>query len=293
MKAMAKTLATFGYIVFLEIFSQARGLFLRMGNRERSRPELEEWAKRMRADGFVILEDYFGPEEVAQIVSVAEGHMQEEMGDYDHANRISYFRVPLPDQSDDGGVFRLFGAHALHPAILRFRQDAKLIAIIEKAFHTRLRCAATLIQENLPIGAETRGFHLDMYAPREFKAFLFLTDVTEDHHGPYAVLRGSHRWRWRRLANYLARGLRGQHPVTSVENLTPAELGTLEKFRVRRGSVVLSIQQAIHRGWPLEVGKRQVVVNYYYEKLRSREPDFEEGRRLGYRYKEGAAPGHG
>jgi hypothetical protein len=132
-----------------------------------------------------------------------------------------------------------------------------------------------------------------MYAPREFKAFLFLTDVTEDRQGPYALLRGSHRWRWRRLGNFLRRGLRDRHPVTSIEDLSAGELAALEKVHVRRGSVVLSIQQAIHRGWPLAAGKRLAVVNYYYEKLRPREPDFEEGRHLGYRYKAVRAPGHG
>lgn len=287
--AQAKTLATFAYILALDSYTGARGLALR-ARRGASPPEVEDLAGRLRRDGFVIIEDYLRPEEVGQVAAAVGEYLGEDYGDYDHVNKVSYFRRPLPDQVDDGGVFRLFGAHALHPLARRFREDPRLIEIIERAFHTRLRCAATLVQENLPVGTETRDFHLDMYAPREFKAFLFLTDVTEDQHGPYAVLRGSHRWRWRRLANYLARGLRELHPVTSVEDLTPAELGTLVKFRVRRGSVVLSIQQAIHRGWPLRVGKRQAVVNYYYEKLRSREPDFDEGRRLGYRH-QGASHG--
>lgn len=288
-KRTLKVLATFGYILALAFYSAARGLFYRVKRRAGLPVHFDEAVRRLRQDGFAILEEYYSPAQVEHIAQVVEAQMREEMGDYDHINRISYYRGPLSDQPWDGGVYRLFGVHTLDPALLQFRRDPVLKGIIEAAFHTSVSCQITMVQENLPQGAETRGFHLDMYAPLEFKAFLFLTDVTEDSHGPYTILRGSHRWHVKRLLNYLVRGLRGKDPVSTVDNLSAEELAAQVKFKVRKGSVVLSIQQAIHRGWPHTERKRLAVVNYYYEKIRPGVPDFEEHNRLGYRYSTGPA----
>jgi len=284
LKRTLKVLATFGYILVLALYSAVRGVCYRMTRRTRLPADLDQAVRRLREDGFAILEDYCPPAQVERIARVVEAHMREEMGDYDHTNKVSYYRCPLSEQVWDGGVYRLFGVHALDPAILQFRRDPVLKGIIEQAFHTVVTCQVTMAQENLPQGAETRGFHLDMYAPLEFKAFLFLTDVTEDRHGPYTILKGSHRWHRRRLLNYLVRGLGGRDPVSTVDNLSAEELAAQVKFKVSKGSVVLSIQQAIHRGWPHTEGKRLAVVNYYYEKIRPGSPDFEEHNRLGYRY---------
>lgn len=268
----------------LSAYSWVRGLFYRVFRRPIEFEGLAEMGKELREKGFLVIKDYYSDAEIADILHVVEEHMHEDMGDYDHINRVTYYRRPLSDQKWDGGVYRMFAAHALHPSILKFRHDPKLRQIIETGFRTKLTSEATVIQKNLPVGTETRGFHVDMYAPREFKAFLFLTDVFSESNGPYAILRGSHRWQAKLLCNYLKRGVLHLDPVTTVGELNEKELACLEKFWVRKGTVVLSIQQAIHRGWPHTQGRRLAVVNYYLEKFSNSTPDFNEENRLGYRY---------
>ena len=277
-RRIAKTLLTFGYMVALEIVAVLKGLWPRPS----VGPDLADAAAHLRRDGFVALPGYWPADRVDQVRRALMETMPPAGGDFDLLNRVSYFRRPRPDQAADGGVFRLFGAHRVHAEVDGFRRDPLLKGIIETAFRTGVCCNTTLAQLNLPEGSETRGFHIDMYAPREFKAFLFLTDVEDERLGPYAIVPGSHRWHGRRLANYLVRGLLNREPVTDVGPLGAAE-GTVRRFTVPKGTLVISSQQAIHRGWPLLEGHRLVLANYYVEKITGG-PDFKDDDRLGYRY---------
>ena len=111
-----------------------------------------------------------------------------------------------------------------------------------------------------------------------------MADVDCDAHGPYAIVEGSHRRVWWRLGNYLSRGLRDAEPVTTVERVSETDLEQVAKFMVKKGSVVLSCQQAVHRGLPHSEGRRVAVVNYYPARTAAGTPEFDDGTRLGYRY---------
>jgi hypothetical protein len=283
MKRIIRTFAVAANIVLIESYMLLRKCLFRLAKREVDEDDRVA-ARRLRDDGYVVLENFITESEVADICEAVDECMAGAQGDYDHINKISYYRRPLEDQRWDGGVFRLFGAHEIHELIRSFRRDKRLKGIIEEAFSTKVSCGVTMVQENLPEGIETRGFHIDMYAPLECKAFLFLTDVNRDEHGPYAIVKGSHRRFWWRLANYLSRGLRDADPVTTVDNVGENDLQNLVKFMVKKGSVVLSCQQAVHRGWIHNEGRRIALVNYYTAKMSEGTPEFDDDNRLGYRY---------
>lgn len=282
-KRMARVLAVAAYIVLIESYMLLKKGPFRLKRRFSNRDDREA-ACRLRKDGYVILEDYFNEQQVAEISRGVDDYMQVGQGDYDHVNRVSYYRQPSEDSKWDGGVFRLYGAHEIQAHIGAFRRDMRLKGIVEQAFSTEVSCAVTVVQENIPQGVETRGFHIDMYAPLECKAFLFLTDVERDEHGPYAIIKGSHRRFWWRLYNYLSRGLRDAEPVTTVEGVGDEDSKNLVKFMVEKGSVVLTCQQAVHRGWPHSKGRRVALVNYYPARTSGKMPEFDDGNRLGYRY---------
>lgn len=282
-KRMARVLAVAAYIVLIESYMLLKKGPFRLKRRFSNRDDREA-ARRLRKDGYVILEDYFNEQQVAEISRGVDDYMQVGQGDYDHVNRVSYYRQPSEDSKWDGGVFRLYGAHEIQEHIGAFRRDMRLKGIVEQAFSTEVSCAVTVVQENIPQGVETRGFHIDMYAPLECKAFLFLTDVERDEHGPYAIIKGSHRRFWWRLYNYLSRGLRDAEPVTTVEGVGDEDSKNLVKFMVEKGSVVLTCQQAVHRGWPHSKGRRVALVNYYPARTSGKMPEFDDGNRLGYRY---------
>ena len=277
-----KTLLSVAYIGVLDFYSLVRGAFYRPS--ERVRADAVELVRQLRERGFIVLEDYYSAEQVDGILAMARTYMQDEFGDFDHINREAYYRCPEAGQSVDGGVFRLFAPGALEEATCFFADDAYLVDLIENAYRTRIVRNGCVVQRNLPVGSETRSFHVDMYAPKQFKAFLFLTDVLDESQGPYAVIEGSHRWRWRQCWNFLTRGLAAKHDLTSFSQLRSADLQRAHLFKVRRGTVVLATQQAIHRGWPLTVGERFALVNYYVEQMPSGLPGYRVNRRLGYRY---------
>lgn len=281
---VTKALLSIIYICALDLFSLLRGCLLRMGSEFPAVNVTEEQVRHLREKGYLLLEDYYSLEQVDQIMEMAQVHMQEGYGDFDHINGHSYYRCPEESQDSDGGVFRLFSADLLQEEAHAFREDPSIIALLERAFSTRISCNASVLQKNLPVGSETRGFHVDMYAPKQFKAFLFLTDVLAEEQGPYAIIEGSHRWRWRHCVNFLRRGIAGDRDVTSFAELGPADLQNLRLFKVRKGTVVIATQQAIHRGWPLVDGLRFALVNYYIERLPEHTPGYRINNRLGYRY---------
>ena len=279
-KRILKILLTAGYMLALGFYAVLKGFV--------HRPPLlsdehRRLARHLREKGYVLLENFYDDVEVEGLRQSLGKYMAEDIGDYDHINRVSYFRRPPDGSPWDGGVYRLWRADAIHPLIERFRRDSKIKGILEAAFRNRMICFTSIVQKNLPSGSTTRGFHIDIYAPREFKAFLFLSDVADESAGPYGLLCGSHRWRIKRYLNYLWRGLTNRNPVTDV-SVSSKEMRRLEMFKVRKGSVVISCQQAIHRGLPLLSGDRWAVVNYYIEAMRPGVVDFPDDNRLGYRY---------
>lgn len=279
-----KTLLSIAYINALDLYSLVRGELYRLSGRLQIADAAVAQVQQLREQGFVMLEDYYSDEQVERILVMARAHMQDGYGDFDHVNGESYYRCPAADQAADGGVFRLFAAESLQEEVRAFGADQRITDLLESAFRTRIVFNASVLQKNRPIGSQTRGFHVDMYAPKQFKAFLFLTDVLDETQGPYALIEGSHRWRWRHCWNFLCRGLARDGDVTSFNRLSPAELARTRLFKVRKGTVVVATQQAIHRGWPLTKGERFVLVNYYVEKLPERMPGYRVNRRLGYRY---------
>lgn len=105
---------------------------------------------------------------------------------------------------------------------------------------------------------KTRGFHVDTYAP-QIKGFLYLTDVLELADGPYVYVRGQHRDSvYRKVNRKLSQSLpaKTEAPMFPVEDILPV--------LAPKGSLVISDQGGIHRGFPQAPhGRRCVgVMNY-------------------------------
>ena len=278
-----KTLLTVVYIAVLLLYSYARGVSSRLKRGEAADERAAE-IRHLREHGYVVLEGYYSEEKIQRMLRTAGDNMDDGYGDYDHIDGEAYFRRPAPDQEVDGGVFRVYGAQGVNADYLGFRDDPVLVNIVERAFHIPITCNASVLQKNQPLGSETAGFHVDTYAPKQFKAFLFLTDVPNEECGPLAIIPGSHRWFLRQMTNYLVQGLKGLQDTGAFDRLSDAELRSARLFTVKRGTVVIAIQQAIHRGWPLRIGPRFVLVNYYIERLSEKTPGYHINKRLGYKY---------
>jgi hypothetical protein len=102
---------------------------------------------------------------------------------------------------------------------------------------------------------QTRGFHIDCYH-KKLKGFIYLTDVKSLKDGPYTYVRGSHQESpFRRANSELCRRVTPstESPIIDPKEITP--------ILASQGSLVISDQSGIHRGWPQsESGNRMVAV---------------------------------
>jgi hypothetical protein len=105
---------------------------------------------------------------------------------------------------------------------------------------------------------QTRGFHVDSYS-EQIKAFIYMTDVKDLGDGPYTFVKKSHKESpYRRANRKLGEGM---DPGTEAPVLDPS---AITPVLAARGSMIISDQSGVHRGWPqLESGKRLVAVMNY------------------------------
>lgn len=124
------------------------------------------------------------------------------------------------------------------------------------------RTVQTLYEERLGVPIEVRGFslqvdgvdtttkrdfHVDGLHPPIFKAFIYLTDVTEDGDGPYTIIPGSHRRHLRKAANDLRNAV--LHGDRRRDMVAFIDRDAAVKVLAPQGTLVLSTQDAIHKGW--------------------------------------------
>ena len=109
------------------------------------------------------------------------------------------------------------------------------------------------------------GWHRDSFLP-QFKAMLYLTDVTEDN-GPFQIIEGSHKL-WRSVRDNVELGQRyGDSRITADAVLQLLHRDSTERLCTLggpAGTLLLFDSSAIHRGSPVRAGTRMALTNYFY-----------------------------
>jgi hypothetical protein len=166
-----------------------------------------------------------------------------------------------------GADWRIFGAERASPAVREFAAHARLMEAAECSLGLGAKNAFTMANRiraeagNLGSGS---GWHRDSFFD-QFKAILYLTDVTEEN-GPFEFLLGSHRMR-KKLEDRLAYRMPLHTPRVTEESVAALIAREPERRRVALGSagtLVLADTTGIHRGRPLVAGERIALTNYYY-----------------------------
>ena len=112
---------------------------------------------------------------------------------------------------------------------------------------------------------KTRGWHFDSLT-KDFKVFLYLSDVTAETQGPYGYLVGSHKinwilWSWMKVVRIMNKVLGSSLVATDA----PFVRDTDGAFVVgSAGTIVVSFQNGIHRGHPrTDEGYRVVLCQHF------------------------------
>ncbi|REC94279.1 phytanoyl-CoA dioxygenase family protein [Kushneria indalinina] len=161
-------------------------------------------------------------------------------------------------QGADQGMVDIFNADKLVPSIEKNIRNIFEQEDVKKALGKKGMEAKNL---NIYInrGVEkTRGFHVDSYG-EQIKGFVYLTDVLRLEDGPYTYVKKSHKKNLYRKINKLI--------SEQYENETEAPIVPYEDVMpvlAPKGSLIISDQGGVHRGFPQSSeGERIVVVMNY------------------------------
>lgn len=117
----------------------------------------------------------------------------------------------------------------------------------------RLRNANAYINRSV---VSTRGFHVDSFGGRQFKVFLYLTDVSTLSEGPYTYIPGTAGNRGFEQANRAVSRL-FQLQKTDI---TIVDWGEVIPLLAPAGTMIVSNQSGAHRGWPQSAGAERCLL---------------------------------
>jgi len=164
---------------------------------------------------------------------------------------------------------RIFGSEHFSENIMRFANN-KFLKTLANHYNTietdngfTLANVIEFSEESKNLGSGG-GWHRDS-KNRQFKAILYLNDVTEEN-GAYQIIKKSHKL-LPLLDDIKTGGLDykivrfSDQQINKILNKNPERLHTLTG---KAGTVIIKDCSAIHRGSPLKSGKRYALTNYYF-----------------------------
>ena len=220
---------------------------------------------RIRERSYVVVPEYLSRTTCDEIISDVDRLIQ---------------RFPDCIQVDAVGAdHRIFGSQHGAKAIMAFHNDQYALEIGHAYCGSPIVNFSTLAArlEARPGNAGSgQGWHRDRQ-PQQFKAIVYLTDVTHDN-GPFQIIPGSHRT-FRKLIDAVRADLDPNTTRLSdaeVERILANSSYELDTITGKAGSMILVDTSAIHRGMPIFEGTRYALTNYYYfpDEVAGREEKF-------------------
>ncbi|MFT5171697.1 MAG: hypothetical protein ACI9BD_001475 [Candidatus Marinamargulisbacteria bacterium] len=227
-------------------------------------------------NGYAVIPDFYEPEYVDTISrnllslnqEVLTPAIPKESEIKMKGNGLFWDKLTWSDVLRKEGIIRINHVDKRMPAALRFANEPLFSHIGNLYYGVPTFRMVTISQFNEPSPVGCRGYHIDATI-NQFKAFLYLTDVTEEN-GPFCIVPGSHRVTWnnmKRIRRCLSKN------KTSITDEEVAASGYDPKHLIgKKGTVVLADTRAIHQGTDLMRGYRSALVNYYYLKEDFRRP---------------------
>lgn len=163
----------------------------------------------------------------------------------------------------DMGMFDIFHLDKLLAEAAGILEKIKQ-AGLEKIFSELVGTEMKLMNVNAYVNEDitsTRGFHVDSWGKAQFKAFVYLTDVSELADGPYTYVLGTAGNPQFITAN---QELSANRPKTTDVSVYPSS-GVLP-ILAPAGSLVISNQNGAHRGWPQKIGHKRCILALNFTK---------------------------
>ena len=207
----------------------------------------------IRRSGFHVLRGYYGRSACAELA-----------GEIDAIVAAHPDRIEIDEQGSD---HRIWGSEKASGRIRAVHDDPTLSSFAASYLGTRAANITTLgakllaRPENKGSGG---GWHRDSMFEKQFKAIVYLNDVTEQN-GPFQFLAGSNTRRsvLGTLGYSCGKANLKRFDDQDIEGLCRTRPGALATIAGSAGDVILVDTRGIHRGRPIEAGTRYALTNYY------------------------------
>tara|TARA_Y100000310_G_scaffold286701_1_gene311106 strand:+ start:86 stop:760 length:675 start_codon:yes stop_codon:yes gene_type:complete len=211
----------------------------------------DDIVKEINTTGYYVLENYLSIEQCSQVISHFKGMI---------ANNIQCGR-------GEGNDIRIASYHKYSKIANDFLNDQFIIDIGTRCFgypvnELSQRCQACYLKyEKNKHNCSGGGWHVDCHN-RQFKALLYLTDVTENN-GAFKIIEKSRKSHKNvPSCDELGKNRDTRYILNDLENYYPKEQFTL--LPAKAGTCIIADVSNIHRGTIIKSDERIILMNYYY-----------------------------
>ncbi len=229
---------------------------LHISPRKSGSDEILSLSKQLNQDGILripeFIDDTLADHIRSEVEALADKHPRSTA--LENGTTLNYRNQDNPDRSDAGMLDIGYIEHSI-PEISQIDQS-DLIQILQNI--TGQEIIPIKVNAYLNRGIKnTRMYHVDNTQPVIYKAFIYLTDVPNTDYGPYSFVKRSHRFSgaiyWNLFMNMFRPSLNSTDmPVYNKRQVMHA-IG-------KKGDLIISNQNGIHRGLPQKDGKKRVVL---------------------------------
>ena len=183
--------------------------------------------------------------------------------------RIDKFINQKPNmvwKDDISSDTRIFGAENMCPKIKKFCSNTFIRDIGSLLFGKKITSlmvmANKLVYKKKNLGSG-QGWHKDSYA-KQFKSILYLSDVDKKN-GPLQLIKNTNSIFFDfRLFYKNKKNLQNTRFTNSEIKHISTGQKKIKNFYGKMGTLILVDTSLIHRGKPIEDGKRYAITNYFY-----------------------------
>lgn len=212
--------------------------------------------KKILSDGFIVIPGFFSSERCELLRSRLDRLIAE-----DSVNVWRDFA---------GADNRVYFAESVDDLMMDFYKDPFIRQKLYEYTGTRdpvgmvLGARIDSVEGNVGSGG---GWHRDSPVSRQFKALIYLSDVSPDN-GPFQYIKHSHQ-KWKVINAYFKRIFRpSQYRFTGAEiEYYLCQMGAVvETICGQQGTLILVDTKGIHQGAPLSIGSRHALFCYFWDK---------------------------
>jgi ectoine hydroxylase-related dioxygenase (phytanoyl-CoA dioxygenase family) len=227
-------------------------------DRDRWRNDLDNFFNN---NGYEIIGPFFDPGECDRLVALADRHYRDQSYIInDTAYLIRREEMSSSFKVYDKKTWQIFNVQDIDDSVAELCRSGRIEELFRKRTGWPVNLQSCTIQVSSPEAMARQPWHVDEYSPPSFKAFVYLTDVSDPKYGPYSVVPGSHlnvmrKWRARCLDEIVDL----QYAQMELEYKT----GEATPLVGEKGDCLISAMTLVHAGWPLHSERTRYVVVFY------------------------------